>query len=90
MVNRVDSDQIEEIVGHARHRRAHYGRAVSSEQQFYILHSSLCKEATNDRLDCEFSEALEDGIDMEVWGRLQDRPVLLAVYEGRLEPARIG
>lgn len=89
MVERVHPDEIERIVGRARHLRAHYGRAVSAEQKFYILHSQICLE-DDSIMNCMFSMALARGIDMDEWGDLQDRPVLLQIEDGRLVPGRIG
>lgn len=89
MTEHVSPDEIEEKVGRARHPRAHYGRAVSREQRFYILHSQICKEDTPDLRDCAFSVALDTGLDLSVWEDLQDRPVLLQVREGRVVPATV-
>jgi hypothetical protein len=90
VTNLVDPEKIEGIVGTRRHARAHFGRAVSYEQQFYILHSQICVEDNEDLRDCVFSQALNLGIDLEVWGSLQDRPVLLQIRGNRLVPAVAG
>jgi hypothetical protein len=63
---------------------------VSSEQQFYILHSQICVEDNEDLRDCVFSQALNLGIDLAVWGALQDRPMLLQILGNRLVPAVAG
>ena len=88
MTDLVPRTEIEDIVGRPRHARAHFGRAVSETQTFYILHSMDCLEFNEDLRRCPFSVALDRGLDMEVWERLQDKPVHVAIYNGRLEPAR--
>jgi hypothetical protein len=88
----VSSTVIESIVGVKRHQTAHYGRAVSAEQQVYILHSVECIESvaaqTTDLRLCPFARAADTGIDMDVWGGLEDRPVRLRISAewGDLEP----
>lgn len=92
MTDRVPADRIEEIVGVSRHARAHWARAVSEEQTVYILHSTNCVEmfGNKDFEQCFFRKALTRGIDLETWKDMQDKPVHVAVYNGRLEPARVG
>jgi len=87
MTNIVSPSRIEEIVGVRRHRQAHYGRAVSAEQTVYILHSQRCLDSGIDLRECRFSVALDHGIKLETWaGDLQDRPVILGVWQDRLVP----
>jgi len=87
MVDLVDPDKIEGIVGIERDPKLHYGRAVSAEETFYILHSHSCRESGRSLLACQFSLALGDhGINKGIWGDLQDRPVPLEVSGGRLVP----
>lgn len=90
MSNLVPADQIEAIVGAARHPSEHIGRAVSVEQQVYILHSRECKESGIDLRDCPYSVALDLGIDSEEWP--VDQPVRLRVVDGFLvpDPGRAG
>lgn len=90
MANLVDPDEIEEIVGTKRHRRAHWGRAVRDDMVFYILHSQNCVEDNPDLRACPFSVALDQGIDLDTWKDLMDRPVLLQIRGGRLRPAVAG
>ena len=88
MTSLVSPTRIEEIVGVNRHPQRHYGRAVSAERMMYILHSQRCLDVWPDLRGCRFSVALDhDGIDLEVWGELQDRPVILGLdVQERLIP----
>lgn len=88
MSNLVDPERIESIVGTKRHQRAHFAKAVSSEQRVYILHSQNCVEDNSDLRDCEFSLALDAGIDIEKWN--ENTTTLVQVVDGELVPARIG
>lgn len=83
MTQHVDADQIEDIVGIPRQRHRHVARAVSAEQTVYILHPQECLDMTADLTMCTFSETLDNGIDMDVWAELQDRPVFV---ERQLQP----
>lgn len=89
MTDLVPRKHIERIVGITRHRTAHFGRAVSDEQVFYILHSQKCLDSQPDLRDCLYSRALDRGIDTWVWSYLQDRPALLNIMNGRLVPGTI-
>lgn len=82
----VPADEIERIVGARRHEHQHLGRAVSSEQTVYVLHSQRCKDSTTDLRDCEWSQALDRGIDLRDWRGYQDRAVALATVRRRLFP----
>ena len=87
MVDLVDPDKIEGIVGIERDLKIHYGRAVSVEEVFYILHSQSCKGDSRGLRLCPFSLALDGyGIDLDIWGDRQDRPVALEIVDGRLIP----
>lgn len=82
---------IEKIVGAERHPTEHIGRAVSEEQQLFILHSVECVESlamrTSDLRQCPFSLALDDGLNAEEWADSQDAAVHLALTdEGRVVP----
>jgi hypothetical protein len=63
MTTLVDPTRIEQIVGRKRHSLRHYGRAVSDEHMFSILHSQRCMDRPADLRDCRFSIALDRGID---------------------------
>jgi hypothetical protein len=67
----VDPTVIEKIVGVRRHSREHYGRAVSAEQTFYILHSQRCLDSGVDLRECVYSVALDEGIKSYVWDDLR-------------------
>jgi hypothetical protein len=84
----VNPDQIEKIVGIRRHETAHYGRAVTDERTFYILHSQQCRDSGADLRQCPFSVALDRGIDyLQRWQGFGDRPVALGIWEdGHLMP----
>lgn len=82
-----DADDIERIVGVARHSVRHYGRAVSSEQTVYVLHSATCRDSGTG-LHCPYSVALDRGIQEYDWSDREDMPVLLRIERGRLIPDR--
>jgi hypothetical protein len=86
MTNLVPADDIERILGTSRHRKVHYGRAVSSEQTVYILHSKQCLDSGIDLRDCRFSTALACGIREEPWDGFEDMPVVLGIWNSRLIP----
>lgn len=86
MSDLVPAEDIERIVGVMRQYHAHYGRAVSSEQVVYILHSKLCLESGIDLRDCPFSVALDQGIDEQRWTGYEDVPVMLDIRHGELVP----
>lgn len=87
MSDLVPASDIERIVGVDRHRKVHYGRAVSAEQRVYVLHSHECKDSGIDLRDCPYSVALDRGIDERDWSGREDVPVELAVEHERLVPA---
>ena len=87
MSDLVDRSSIEEIVGAQRDQTEHLGRAVSTEQTVYILHSQQCLDSGIDLRECRYSAALDRGINLKVWEDLQDRPVVLGVGQGRLVPS---
>lgn len=82
----VPREKIEEIVGHARHPRIHYGRAVSETETFYILHSQQCLEQYDDLSYCPFSIAMDLGLNLPMWAFHMDQPVPIGVYDGELLP----
>ncbi len=82
MTNLVPVYQIEQIVGVPRHPTIHYGRAVSSQETFYILHSERCLKQRSDLRDCPFSTALDRGIDPDDW--ISDKPTVLSFRDGQL------
>lgn len=88
MTDLADPTTIEEVVGVPRHWRAHWGRVVSKEETVYILHSKNCLEDNPDLRDCEFSLALDNGININDW--ILDTPVVLDIRDNRLVPAVIG
>jgi hypothetical protein len=79
MTDLVSPEEIEGIVGTARHPTEHWGRAVSTEQTVYILHSQECRDSGRDLRACPFSLALDDGIDVAQWAGREDQPVRLAI-----------
>ena len=78
----VHPDRIEEIVGAKRRATDHIARAVSAEQEVYILHSQECRDGTPDLRTCPFSIALDQGIEPGVF--IVDVPVLVGIFGGRL------
>ncbi len=88
MTKLVPPGEIERIVGVRRHRKAHYGRAVTAEQTVYILHSRECRSSQSDLRKCLYSEALDRGIAPGSWRGFEDRPVILGVHNGLLIPLK--
>lgn len=84
MSDLVPTDQIESIVGARRHAWKHYARAVSAEQTVYILHSRTCLETGIDLRECEFSRALDRGIDPKRWR--EGVALVVEVVHGQLLP----
>lgn len=81
-MSRIESaKRIEGIVGAKRHEIDHLGRAVSAEQRVYVLHSKECVESGIDLRDCEYSIALDLGINLDVWRDWQDQPVKLIISD---------
>lgn len=80
--------KIEGIVGAKRHPTDHLGRAVSTEQRVYVLHSAACASSGIDLRQCEYTQALDLGIDLSIWADHQDVPVKLLIDEeyGDLTP----
>lgn len=80
----VPAADIEAIVGATRHPTDHLARAVSTEKRVYILHSQACFDSTPDLRECEFSLALDGGIDIERW--VEDQPLLVGIEDGKVTP----
>lgn len=87
MSDLVDATEIEQIVGARRHPILHQARAVSADRTVYILHSQQCLDSGTDLRQCEYSHALDDGIEMLSWSGVEDRPVRVAIMLDRLVPA---
>lgn len=79
MTDIVPAEDIERIVGVKRHALIHYGRAVSAEQRFYILHSKSCVDRLPDLRRCSFSRTLDNGIDPKDWDGHEDAAVRLGM-----------
>lgn len=82
----VPASEIEQAVGATRHPHQHLGRAVSVEETVYVLHSQRCKDSGIDLRECEWSLALDRGIDLDDWSGHEDRAVVLAIIRDRLFP----
>lgn len=80
MSDKVLADQIEGIVGRRRDSDRHYGRAVSDEEVFYILHSDRCLRKYQDLRDCPFSLAMDNRLSFSV----EDEVLILHVKDGTL------
>jgi hypothetical protein len=80
----VPRERIEAIVGSPRQQSRHMARAVSAEQTVYILHSRDCLDSGIDLRRCDFSRALDMGIDEDRWP--QDLCVEAAIERGYLVP----
>jgi hypothetical protein len=86
MSNLVPPEDIERIVGMPRHSTMHIGRAISSEETVYVLHSQQCKDSGIDLRECPLSVALDRGIELSSWTNYEDRPVALGIIHDRLVP----
>lgn len=86
MSDLVPTDQIEQTVGATRHPHQHIGRADSATQTVYVLHSQKCKDSGIDLRGCEWSRALDNGIDPADWQGYEDRAVVLTIVHSRLFP----
>ena len=84
MSDLVPPEDVERIVGVARHESEHRARAVSAEQRVYVLHSHECLRATPDLRDCPYSLALDNGIVAADW--IEDEPVVVGIAHERLVP----
>ena len=74
--NLVPAEEIERIVGTRRRQQWHIGHAESITETFFIMHSFECLEEYEDLRECPYSRRLgRHGIDLGIWGDLQDRPV---------------
>jgi hypothetical protein len=90
MTELVNPAEIEQIVGVERDQYVHYGRMVTDEETFYVLHSQDCvdnmKFMRTDLRICQFSQALDRGIDAADWAGWEDQPVRLHIFNGYLQP----
>lgn len=75
------ADTIEATVGAPRHATEHLGRAVSAQQRVYVLHSQACIDSGLDLRTCDYSRALDLGIDLGLWEAEIDVPVVLGIDE---------
>lgn len=89
MSDLVSPSVIEEIVGVPRHESEHYGRAVTAEETFYVLHSHECLQEYAELRDCPYSLALDaQGVPSKYWQLSLDTPVPLRIApDGALVPA---
>jgi hypothetical protein len=85
-VTKIVERDIEQIVGTFRRYGVHYARAISSEETVYILHSQRCKDSGIDLRDCQYSLALDHGIDRRCWAEYLDVPVPVVALDGQLLP----
>jgi hypothetical protein len=81
VVDRVPASEIETLVGIDRHPVRHYGRADSRAGKFFILHSDECRRAPESITQCEYSLALERGLNEADWYFYEDCPVVLGFDE---------
>lgn len=82
MVERVNSDEIEGIVGTHRRRYYHIGYADSKTQTFYIMHSELCLQGNPDLTLCEYSLALGAG---KINIAFENEPGLLIYFQDEVD-----
>lgn len=86
MSNLVPANEIERLVGAKRHPHQHLGRVDSTGQTVYVLHSQRCKDSGIDLRECQWSWALDTGINPADWRGFEDLAVVLAIIGGRLFP----
>lgn len=79
MIQIVPPDEIEAHVRARRHPTKHYGRAVSEEVTFYILHSATCLAEEPDLRQCPFSVALDAEVEADYWDWVQDTTIVLGL-----------
>lgn len=87
MTTPIPASAVVALVGVGRHATEHWGRTDSNEEQVYILHSKECRDAREDLTQCEYSIALDEGIDSDDWVEFEDKPVRLEIRNGTLTPA---
>lgn len=83
MTELVDPDHIEELVGARRHPTLHQGNVGPTT---FILHSEECRSSAGDLRDCEYSLALDRGIDLLLFAGYNRRPVVLTISDDQLAP----
>ena len=90
MTDLVPTNEIEAIVGIARHPSYHFGRNSTGDEKIYILHSQECLDREADLRDCPFSVALDAGVEESDWtGDRANRPLRLELWHGMLIPAEL-
>jgi hypothetical protein len=82
MTRLVDPDEIEKIVGVQRHPTEHWARAVSAVRKVYVLHSQECRDSGTDLRECEFSLAMDRGIEPGDWDGVEDTAVRVLIDDG--------
>ena len=86
----VDPGEIETIVGARRHSVKHLGRLITETRTVYVLHSHLCRNTGRDLRECEFSIAMDEGVDWTLFTEQLDRPIIMGVdSRGLLMPANL-
>lgn len=88
MSDLVDPSEIERIVGVKRRAFHHVARVVKAEDKIYILHSQQCLDSGIDLRDCQFSRALDAGVQPANWATAErlECPVLVEVIGNLLVP----
>lgn len=85
----ISSEVIENIVGTSRHGTRHIARAVSKDEEVYILHSRSCllSHQTVSLTACSYSMMLDSrGIDEDTWYGFTDKPVYVRLTTKGLVP----
>ena len=82
----VPAETIEKIIGLPRMNSSHLGKLSSLTDMVYVMHSHECLDSGVDLRECEYSLALDKGLDMGVWYRLWDQVVVLEIEDGLLYP----
>lgn len=86
MTQLVNPSEIESIVGAHRQVVAHVGRWITDIDTVFIMHSHHCLDRKIDLRECEYSTALDRGLDPDKWLGKMDVAVFLDVRDEELIP----
>lgn len=87
MTSLLDPSEAMRKVGAYRKWHEHLARADSHTRVVYLLHSHTCLKTKTPLTECEYSLALDLGIDETMWATSQDTAVKVKIDKhGRLIP----
>lgn len=82
----VPTEEVESVVGATRHQTLHIGRAVTETETLYLLHPHSCKDTGIDLRECEYSLAMDIGINPERWTNFFDQAVFVEIENEMVVP----